>query len=311
VSRLGEAQSETGHGNFALIPTGGAFTGAAMESAARVAPPTPDCLGYEPMRMTVRAFLFPVLVAILAMGCSTPSPQATHRRNVALWATESAEYTAVAIQIYSTAKRRLVDALADPSWTASLEQESDYEDLPTAIIVDLDETVLDNRPFQMGLIRDGAEFNEESWNEWVRTADVGSIPGSVPFLQHAHRLGVEVFYVTNRTHSVEEATRRNLIRLDLPLNDEIDTLLTKHEQPQWTREKEKRREFIRERYRVLLVVGDNLGDFVKEKRFSRGGRRATVVEHAEMWGTKWFMLPNPLYGGWVSATLEESDPAAE
>jgi len=245
------------------------------------------------------------------MGCSTQQPQATHRRNVALWATESAEYTAVALQIYSTAQRKLVDALADPSWTASLEQESGYEDFPTAIIVDLDETVLDNRPFQMSLIREGIEFNEEAWNEWVRSAEVGSIPGSVAFLQHAHRLGVEIFYVTNRTHAVEEATRRSLSNLGLPLNDEIDTLLTKHEQPQWTRAKDKRRQHISERYRVLLIVGDNLGDFIKEKRFSRGGRREAVLEHTEMWGTKWFMLPNPLYGGWVSATLEEGDPPTE
>jgi len=259
------------------------------------------------MRMTSRALLVPLLVASFSTACGTASPQPTYRRNVALWATESAEYTAVALQIYATAQRKLADALADPSWTASLEQESDYEDLPPAIIVDLDETVLDNRPFQMGLIREGAEFDEKAWNEWVKTAEVGSIPGAVPFLQHAHRLGIEVFYVTNRSHVVEDATRNNLRRLELPLNDEIDTLLTKYEKPQWTRAKEKRRELVRERYRILLVVGDNLGDFVKEKRFSRGGRRETVIEHAEMWGSKWFMLPNPLYGGWVSATLDEDD----
>jgi acid phosphatase len=258
--------------------------------------------------MTARAILGSLLVASLAMGCSTPLPQPTYRKNVALWATESAEYTAVALQIYASAQRKLADALADPNWTASLEQKSGYQDLPPAIIVDLDETVLDNRPFQMELIREGAEFNEEAWNEWVRTAEVGAIPGAVPFLQHAHRLGIEIFYVTNRSHAVEDATRRSLLRLELPLSEETDTLLTKHEQPQWTRAKDKRRELVRGSYRVLLVVGDNLGDFIKEKRFSRGGRRDTVLEHAEMWGSKWFMLPNPLYGGWVSATLEENDP---
>lgn len=259
------------------------------------------------MTIAIRATLCSLVVASLALGCAAPSLQPTYRRNVALWATESAEYTAVAIQTYTSAQRKLADALADPSWTASLEQKSGYEDFPTAIIVDLDETVLDNRPFQMGLIREGVEFDEEAWNEWVNTAEVDAIPGAVPFLQHAHRLGVEIFYVTNRSHVVEEATRRNLIKLGAPLNDEIDTLLTKHEQPQWTREKEKRRQLVASNYRVLLIIGDNLGDFVKEKRFSRGGRRDTVLEHAEKWGSKWFMLPNPLYGGWVSATLEENE----
>jgi acid phosphatase len=245
------------------------------------------------------------MVVGLSVGC-TKSPQLpTYRRNVALWASESAEYTAVALQIYASAQRKLADALADPGWTASLEQKSDFEDLPPAIIVDLDETVLDNRPFQMGLIREGAEFNEQAWNDWVMNAEVEAIPGSVEFLQHAHRLGIEVFYITNRSSVVEDATRRNLTALDLPLSEEVDTLLTKYEQPQWTSAKTKRRDLVRGRYRVLLILGDNLGDFITESVFSRGGRRQTVLDHAEMWGTKWFMLPNPLYGGWVSATLEE------
>jgi len=263
------------------------------------------------MRMTVGAVAWALLVASLAAGCASSSTSPTYRRNVALWATESAEYTAVALQTYSVAQRKLADALADPTWTASVHQKSGYEDLPPAVIVDLDETVLDNRPFQVELIRQGAEFDEAAWNEWVRTAEVDAIPGAVSFLQHAHRLGIAVFYVTNRSHAVEAATRRNLQRLELPLDDEVDTVLTKYEQPQWTSEKEKRRELIRSNYRVLLVVGDNLGDFVKEKRFSRRGRRDTVIEYAEMWGTKWFMLPNPLYGGWVSATLEEDDTPSQ
>jgi acid phosphatase len=249
-----------------------------------------------------------LLVLGVAVGCAKPVKQPpTYRRNVALWASESAEFTAVALQTYATAQRRLVDALADPTWTASVEQTEDYEDLPPAIIVDLDETVLDNRPFQMGLIREGIEFDEAAWNAWIQQASVEAIPGALGFLQHAHRLGVEIFYVTNRSHVVEDATRRNLEKLGLPVNEELDTVLTKYEQPQWTREKSNRRKLIRGRYRVLLILGDNLGDFVTERRFSRGGRRQTVIDHQEMWGTKWFMLPNPLYGGWVSATIEERD----
>jgi len=259
------------------------------------------------MTTTSRALLGVLLVAAVAAGCAGTAQPPTYRRNVALWATESAEYTAVALQIYASAQRKLADALASPDWTASLEQGSDFEDLPPAIIVDLDETVLDNRPFQMGLIREGREFDEVAWNEWIEGAEVEAIPGAVPFLQTAHRLGIEIFYVTNRSHVVEEATRRNLLALDLPLNPELDTLLTKYEQPQWTREKSKRRKLVAARYRVLLILGDNLGDFVTEKLFSRGARRKTVLDHADMWGTKWFMLPNPLYGGWVTATLEEGE----
>lgn len=258
------------------------------------------------MREVVRGVLSVAFAAVVAAGCASEAPrQPTYDRNVALWASESAEYTAVALQTYSGAQRKLADALADPDWTASLAQSGDFKDLPPAIIVDLDETVLDNRPFQMSLIREGREFDEVTWNAWVESAEVGAIPGSVAFLQHAHRLGIEIFYITNRAHSVEAATRRNLLRLDLPVNEKVDTLLTKYEQPDWTSEKLKRRALVRNSYRILLILGDNLGDFVHEKRFSRSGRRQTVIDNTEMWGEKWFMLPNPLYGGWVSATLEE------
>jgi 5'-nucleotidase (lipoprotein e(P4) family) len=250
------------------------------------------------------------LIALgLAGGCATSQKQPTHRRNVVLWASESAEFTAVALQTYATAQKKLVEALADPTWTASVEQTSDYEDLPPAIIVDLDETVLDNRPFQMSLIREGVEFDEAAWNAWIEEASVQAIPGAVTFLQYADRLGVEIFYVTNRSHAVEEPTRRNLESLELPVNPELDTVLTKYEQPQWSSEKTKRRKLISGRFRVLLILGDNLGDFVAEKKFSRGGRRQLVLDYQEMWGTKWFMLPNPLYGGWVAATLEEAERA--
>lgn len=259
------------------------------------------------MRISPQTFVCSLLVVGIAAGCAQPTAQPTYRRNVALWASESAEFTAVALQTYATAQHKLVEALADPSWTASVEQGSDYEDLPPAIIVDLDETVLDNRPFQMSLIQEGVEFDETRWNAWIEQASVEAIPGAVSFLQHAHRLGVEIFYVTNRSHVVEDATRRNLDALELPVNEELDTVLTKYEQPQWSREKTKRRKLISGRYRVLLILGDNLGDFVTESRFSRGGRRQTVLDHRAMWGTKWFMLPNPLYGGWVAATLEERE----
>ena len=104
--------------------------------------------------------------------------------------------------------------------------------MPPAIIVDLDETILDNRPFQMRLIREGRDFDEELWNEWVTNARVEAIPGSVEFLQYAQERGVEVFYITNRSTNVEQATRENLALLGLSLNPEIDTLLTKNERPE-------------------------------------------------------------------------------
>jgi len=241
------------------------------------------------------------LAFVLTGGCAG-NPIPPYRQNVALWASKSAEFTAVALQTYGVARGRLDAALAIPTWTACLEQSSGYEELPPAIIVDLDETVLDNRPFQMRLIREGIEFDEEMWNEWVLNSRVGAIPGAAEFLQHAHERGVEVFYVTNRVHAVEAATRQNLAHLDLPLRAEFDTLLTKNERPEWTSDKTNRRELIASSHRVVLIIGDNLGDVTSEKPFLGQARRKIAYEHAAMWGEKWFMLPNPLYGSWVAAT---------
>jgi acid phosphatase len=251
--------------------------------------------------------LFAIGIALVLIGGCAQTRVPQYRRNVALWASESAEFTAVALQTYSAARKKLDAGLADPAWTACFEQSDSYAALPPGIIVDLDETVLDNRPFQMRLIREGIEFDEEIWNAWVQGSRVDAIPGAVEFLRYAHERGVEVFYVTNRVHAVEPATRRNLALLGLPLNPEIDTVLTKYERPEWGSEKSNRREWIADSHRVLLIIGDNLGDFTSAKGSSRQERRASVFEHSAMWGEKWFMLPNPLYGAWVAPTLAGGD----
>jgi len=243
---------------------------------------------------------------VLLGGCSkVPVPVPLHWRKASLWATASAEYAAVALQTYAAARQKLDLALADPAWTASLGQSEGYESLPPAIIIDLDETVLDNRPFQMRLIREGLDFDEEMWNEWVRESRAKAIPGSVEFLLYAHQRDVAIFYLTNRAHSVEKATRTNLAALGAPLDPEIDTVLTKNEEANWGSDKESRLARVAASYRVLLILGDHLRDFVSVEGSSRDERRKITFDHAAMWGEKWFMLPNPLYGSWVS------DPSAE
>ncbi len=239
-------------------------------------------------------------------ACASGVPGSMHRRNEMLWASESAEYTAVALQTFESARQKLDVAMEDPDWTACLEQQPGYESLPPAVIVDLDETVLDNRPFQLRLIRENLAFDEAHWNEWVREGRADPIPGALEFLIYAHRRGVEIFYVTNRTHEVEDATRRNLTMLGLPLDTERDTLLTKNERPDWTRDKTSRRQLIAETHRVLLILGDDLDDFARSASASRASRHETVVSNRAMWGEKWFVLPNTMYGGWVAPTLKQS-----
>lgn len=243
-------------------------------------------------------------VALGALACAAPKVP-LHWLHAHQWATASAEYAAVSLQTYAAARSKLPAALADRSWTACVEQQPGFESLPPAIVVDLDETVLDNRPFQLRLVREGREFDEDLWNEWVNEKNVDLIPGALEFLREADRLGIEIFYVTNREFEVEAPTRETLAALGLPLSSERDTLLTKGERPGWVSDKVARRKLIVQTHRVLLMVGDHLRDFVMDEGASRERRREITFEYADMWGEKWFMLPNPIYGSWVASSRAE------
>ncbi|MFB6240663.1 MAG: HAD family acid phosphatase, partial [Gemmatimonadota bacterium] len=106
-----------------------------------------------------------------------------------LWTQVSAEYRGASIQAYRTARRQLVKALDDTTWTAALEQEEPYGGKPPAVILDVDETVLDNSAYQARLIRRGEGFGSESWDRWVREARAPAVPGALRFAQYAHRRG--------------------------------------------------------------------------------------------------------------------------
>ena len=101
-------------------------------------------------------------------------------------------------------------ALKDKSWTAALEQAAGYEGLPAAVILDLDETVLDNSPSQGQLVLDRADFTTKSWDAWVEKVSAAEIPGAGDFLALAQRRDVRVFFVTNRTAAQQAATLKNL-----------------------------------------------------------------------------------------------------
>jgi len=260
--------------------------------------------GMHGMVTPLRRVIGCVIALSLFGGCTIVRiPQ--HRRNASMWATGSGEYAAVALQTYAGARAALDLALLDTSWTACPEQTADFETLPPAVIVDLDETVLDNRPFQLRLIRENRDFDPEMWRRWVNEKAAGLIPGAAGFLHAAHVRGVEIFYITNRENAEEAVTRETLIALGLPLSDEIDTLLTRDERPDWGSDKMSRREWVVASHRVLLVVGDHLRDFTNVEGKSRKERRRITFENAEMWGWKWFMLPNPIYGNWAAAGRAE------
>ncbi len=221
-----------------------------------------------------------------------------------LWTQTAVEYDGTARQAYVLAEQMMQRGLADSTWTASTEQaemgHQDYRDKPPAVVLDVDETVLDNSPYQARLIREDEAYGSESWKAWVREAQAAPVPGAQAFTQAAVQNGVQVVYLTNRDADVEAPTRKNLRALGFPVDDAPDAVLTQGEQPGWDA-KTARRQWVAERYRILLLVGDNFGDFAAEVDTSVTARRQRGRAFREYWGTRWIVLPNPQYGSWEGA----------
>ncbi|MBP1635294.1 MAG: putative Acid phosphatase, class [Acidobacteria bacterium] len=239
----------------------------------------------------------PVLPASHA-GCEP----ATALVNATLWMRTAAEYRAATRQAYSNARQALDRALADPTWVGAAEENPGDPPQPPAIILDLDETVLDNSPFEARMIERGILFDQASWNKWVQEAAATGILGAADFLFYARDHGVTPFYVTNRAAGEKAATRRNLEKLGLPLGTTPDTLLVLGERPEWdTPDKTPRRAYVARSYRVLMLLGDDLNDFVAARDLSLAARNERVDEHAGWWGSRWFVIPNPVYGSFERA----------
>jgi len=225
-----------------------------------------------------------------------------------LWVQTSAEYTFATRQVYRAASSRLEALLADKSLSAALEQQGDFSMLPPAVVMDVDETVLDNSAFQARMLVDGVSFSPEMWAGWVARTEAEEVPGALAFVIEARALGIAVIYVTNRECAApdcpqESATVANLKKLGFP-DVSAESVLLKHERPDWVSEKSSRRGFLAKRYRILMLVGDELGDFLtgaKGKGVTPELRRELAESHADWWGERWFLLPNPLYGSWLTA----------
>jgi len=222
--------------------------------------------------------------------------------NATLWMQRSVEYKGAALTAYALAKFRLDQALADKNWTgAPAEQKGNYQNLPPAIIVDLDETAIDNSGYQAWMTTKDTSFDPKTWNAYVKSVTSLAIPGAVDFMKYAESKGVKVFYVSNRTADEEEATRKNLEKLGFPMGGNVDVFLMARKQPDWGSAKGTRRAFIAKDYRVLLNLGDNFGDFVDEYRGGEADRLKVFEANRERWGREWIVLPNPTYGSFESA----------
>jgi len=207
--------------------------------------------------------------------------------NATVWFQQSAEMEASFLQAYDKGKMLLkikMDTLSDSK-------------LKPAVVLDLDETVLDNSPYEARLFLEGENYSSESWENWCKEAQAEALPGAVDFLNFADSLGIKIFYVSNRKIGVFEPTLKNLQTLNLP-QAEKDHLLLRTTKS----DKTERREMIKSDHQILLYIGDNLTDYSQTfaERDSTLGKDL-VKKHQKELLHNFIMLPNPMYGEWESA----------
>lgn len=238
--------------------------------------------------------------------------------NALAFMTTSAEYRAICVQTYRLARFALVERL-----------EGGMYDRP-CVVMDLDETVLDNSMYQAWLVSEGETFSDGTWDQWCDAGLARAVPGAVEFVLFAKACGVECVFITSRANKTRQATVDNLVRIGAVRCDEADMYRT--ENIQHTRlfmkgmhdfdglvlqeEKFSQRQHIQQtrRHEILLSVGDNLGDYagyykkvigqidaagvVAHRRVSAEERRLSADQDGPQWGVDFVVLPNPMYGDW-------------
>jgi acid phosphatase len=266
--------------------------------------------------------------SVLVAGCATPAPRPTtavtapipaasatptadDNLNAVAWTQTAIEHDLIYLQTYRDAQARLLQALADPHWDAlgKSDRITPLADLQPAVILDIDETVLDNSPYQARLLKSGGEFNPADWAAWCREERARALPGAVAFTQFAARHGIAVIYISNRARDLDPATLANLRKVGLPVNGPDALLGLGTVRPGCTQtgtDKGCRRQLVSERYRVLMQFGDQLGDFIDVAHNTDAARRAAVAAYLPWIGTRWFVLPNPTYGSWEPALFNNN-----
>ena len=268
-----------------------------------------------------------VLVVLVAGCASTVSPRKDAAQDVAtgsaasdmgvMWVKNAAEYRALTRQVYAAATLALPKFIEDSAWSA-LPHQSNAEDLPPAVILDVDETVVTNVDFQLAVI---PPFSNEKHEHWIATTRATPVEGVKDFITAARDAGVTVFFVTNRPcvpkEETEEGSAEPCPQRQTTIDDiaeagiqtDADHVFLSDERG-WNREKITRRKHIADNYRVIMLFGDDLGDFVscvRSTTYSPCTNVATIESRLtsidlfdDYWGNGWYVLPNPMYGSWTT-----------
>jgi 5'-nucleotidase (lipoprotein e(P4) family) len=235
-------------------------------------------------------------------------PSADDNLNAVAWSQNAIEHDLIYRQAFRDAQERLLAAKKDPRWDALAKEDREaapaLKGLKPAVVLDIDETVLDNSPYQARLIRSGGEFNEADWAAWCKEAIAKPMPGALAFTRFAAEHGIAVIYISNRAKDLDAPTLANLRKAGFPVAGPesflgLGTFVQGCEQV--GTEKGCRRQLVASKYRVLMQFGDQIGDFVSVLANTADGREKVMAPYADWIGERWFVLPNATYGSWESA----------
>lgn len=242
-----------------------------------------------------------VTVSTTAQQAVRPAPATAdneYQVGAILYMQKAAEYRALAYQAYNIARWQL-DADLEKKNLKKLPKSERKK--PRAVMVDIDETVLDNSPANAFLVKNRRQFNTKDWYAWGEMRKAKPIPGAVEFLNYANSRGVRVFFVSNRDQAQEQATIDNLKSAGF-VNVSVENVLLRN----GNSSKEPRRQQILAKYRIVFSMGDNLDDHsvVFENR-SVADRVAEVEKAKDLFGKKYILLPNAMYGTWENILYDK------
>ena len=236
-------------------------------------------------------------VASMNLGCDREvKPTETEPNNdYMLYATlfhqQAAENIALSYQAFNIAKLMLNNSLRNAALTKKL-----------AVVVDVDETVLDNSPYEARCIIENVNY-PMYWKEWCEQASATPIAGSVDLLKYAESVGVEVFYITNRKEKYRAVTISNLNKYNFPFVDNDHLMMRTSES-----NKEPRRELVEKDHHIVLLIGDNLGDMLYGFDVSNNKSRIEMVDSLKSeFGSRFIMLPNAMYGLWANNLVGDNN----
>ena len=234
------------------------------------------------------------LIMLALSGCAQQKTDAQQKLNdqsvMALnWFQQSGEYQALAYQAFNTAKMAFDNAQPLAGQTK-------------AVVVDLDETMIDNSAYSAWQVKANKPFDSKTWSEWTAAKQATAVPGAVNFANYVNSHGGTMFYVSNRKTSEYAATLENLNRLGFTGVNEKTLLLSSD-----TSNKQARFDSIKAAgYNIVIYAGDNLNDFgAATYHKDNTQRRAFVNQNYKQFGTQFIVLPNPLYGDWESGLAAE------